>query len=107
YAQPLAKADLAGFAREFFAEHHYYAPLVHLVTGFFYLVLGASRLSGIAVNLLSMALLLYSVYWIGGKLYGKPRPAGAPAPGLDPLPPLVPPTSPTPLPSRPHIPPPP
>ena len=71
YSQPLAHGDFAGFAREFFHEHHYYAPLVHLATGIFYLVLGASRLSGIAVNLLSILLLLCSVYWIGGKLYGR------------------------------------
>src|SRR5262249_38667328 len=70
YAQPLAHGNLAAFAREFFVEHHYYAPLVHLATGFFYLVLGPSRLSGIAVNLLAAAVLLYSVYWIGDRLYG-------------------------------------
>jgi len=70
YAQPVAHADIAGFAREFFLEHHYYAPLVHLATGFIYLVLGASRLTGIFVNLLSMAVLMYSVYWIGGTLFG-------------------------------------
>jgi 4-amino-4-deoxy-L-arabinose transferase-like glycosyltransferase len=70
YYQPIAHADFGGFAREFFRERHYYAPLVHLTTGFFYLVLGASRVSGIAVNLLSLALLLSSVYWIGNRLYG-------------------------------------
>jgi len=62
YFQPIAHGDFAGFGKEFFLEHHYYAPLVHLTTGFFYLVFGASRVSGIAVNLLSLALLLYSVY---------------------------------------------
>jgi 4-amino-4-deoxy-L-arabinose transferase-like glycosyltransferase len=73
YAQPIAHADFASFGREFFLEHHYYAPLVHVATGFFYLVLGASRLTGIFVNLLSMAVLMYSVYWMGNRLYG---PAG-------------------------------
>jgi 4-amino-4-deoxy-L-arabinose transferase-like glycosyltransferase len=77
YFQPIAHADFGGFVKEFFLEHHYYAPLVHLVTGFFYLILGPSRLSGIAVNLLSLALLLYSVHWIGGRLYGKPQPSEA------------------------------
>ena len=73
YAQPIAHADIAGFGREFFLEHHYYAPLVHLTTASVFLILGASRQTGVVVNLLSMAVLMYSVYWIGGKLYGTPE----------------------------------
>ncbi|HKV42504.1 MAG TPA: glycosyltransferase family 39 protein, partial [Blastocatellia bacterium] len=69
YYQPLAKADFARFAKNFFVEPHYYAPFVHLVTAVFFLIFGASRFSGVAVNLVSLAVLLISVYWIGGKLY--------------------------------------
>ncbi|PYP88712.1 MAG: hypothetical protein DMF61_05885 [Blastocatellia bacterium AA13] len=68
YAQ-LAHLNFRGFADEFFVEPHYYAPLVHLTTASIFIVLGASRLTGIAVNLLSLALLLYSINWIGRKLY--------------------------------------
>ena len=69
YYRPLGHFDLRGFAREFFQTKHYYAPLVHLVTAGFFLIFGASKLSGIAINLLSLAVLLVSVSWIGRKLY--------------------------------------
>src|SRR5215470_17356459 len=69
YYRPIAHADFSGFAREFFTKTHYYAPLVHLGTAIFFLVFGASRLTGIGVNLVSLAMLLASVYWIGKRLY--------------------------------------
>ncbi len=69
YYRPLGHFDLRGFAREFFQTKHYYAPLVHLITAGFFLIFGASKLSGIAINLLSLAVLLFSVAWIGRKLY--------------------------------------
>lgn len=70
YYRPVAHFDLRGFAREFFIEPHYYAPFVHLVSAIIFLVLGASRLTGIAVNLISLAVLLASVTWMGRTLYG-------------------------------------
>ncbi|HKQ09411.1 MAG TPA: glycosyltransferase family 39 protein [Blastocatellia bacterium] len=83
YYRPLGHFDLRGFAREFFQTKHYYAPLVHLVTAGFFLIFGASRLSGIAINLLSLAVLLGSVYWIGRRLYDNHGgPAGGAAIGL-------------------------
>lgn len=69
YYRPLGHFDLRGFAREFFQTKQYYAPLVHLGTAGFFLIFGASKLSGIAINLLSLAVLLGSVSWIGRKLY--------------------------------------
>src|SRR5215470_8207752 len=69
YYRPIAHADFSGFAREFFTKSHYYAPLVHLGTAVFFLVFGASRLTGIAINLVSLAMLLATVYWIGSRLY--------------------------------------
>lgn len=69
YYRPLAHFDLRGFAREFFINKQYYAPFIHMVTAGAYLIFGASRLSGIAINLLSLAVLLGSVSWIGRALY--------------------------------------
>jgi 4-amino-4-deoxy-L-arabinose transferase-like glycosyltransferase len=69
YYRPLGHFDLRGFAREFFQTKHYYAPLVHLGTAGFFLIFGASKLSGIAINLLSLAVLLGAVSWIGRRLY--------------------------------------
>ncbi|HEY9232697.1 MAG TPA: hypothetical protein VIS78_11145, partial [Blastocatellia bacterium] len=69
YYRPLGHFDLRGFGREFFQTKHYYAPLVHLVTAGFFLIFGASRLSGIAINLLALAVLLGSVSSIGRRLY--------------------------------------
>src|SRR5215510_14850944 len=74
YYRLLAHADFAGFAKEFFTAPHYYAPFVHLVSACVFLVLGASRLTGIAVNLLSLAVLLWSVASISRRLYGDSRP---------------------------------
>ena len=70
YYRPLAHLDFEGFRREFFDATHYYAPSIHLVTAVMFLIFGASRLSAIAVNLISLAVLLASVYWIGKTLYG-------------------------------------
>ena len=69
YYRPIAHADFSGFAREFFVKTHYYAPLVHMGTAVFFLVFGASRLTGIAINLVSLGVLLGAVYWIGRRLY--------------------------------------
>jgi len=71
YYRLLAHADLSGFAREFFTVRHYYAPLVHLITALVFLVFGASRLTGIAVNLLSLAAMMWAVAWISRRLYTK------------------------------------
>ena len=64
YYRPLAHGQFAQFGREFFQNTHYYAPLAHLLTGFFFLIFGPSRLSGIAVNLASLAAILISVWWM-------------------------------------------
>ncbi len=69
YYRLLGHADFSGFAREFFTTRHPYAPFVHLVSAGVFLVLGASRLAGIAVNLLSLAALLWAVAWISRHLY--------------------------------------
>jgi 4-amino-4-deoxy-L-arabinose transferase-like glycosyltransferase len=80
YYRPLGHFDLRGFAREFFQTKHYYAPLVHLGTAGFFLIFGASKLSGIAINLLSLAVLLVSVSWIGRRLYCNAASSAAIAP---------------------------
>jgi 4-amino-4-deoxy-L-arabinose transferase-like glycosyltransferase len=81
YYRPLAHLDLEGFRREFFDSTHYYAPFIHLVTAAVFLVFGASRLTGIAVNLISLSVLLGSVYWIAKRLYApaKRQPGNGPA----------------------------
>ena len=71
YYRLLAHADFSGFAREFFSTRHYYAPLVHLITATVFLIFGASRLTGIGVNLLSLGALLWAVAWISRYLYAK------------------------------------
>jgi 4-amino-4-deoxy-L-arabinose transferase-like glycosyltransferase len=71
YYRLLAHADFSGFAREFFSTRHYYAPLVHLITALIFLIFGASRLTGIGVNLLSLAALFLAVAWISRYLYLK------------------------------------
>ena len=83
YYRPLAHLDFKGFHREFFDATHYYAPLIHLVTAVMFLIFGASRLSAIAVNLISLAVLLASVYWTGKALYGR-APAQTTTTGIEP-----------------------
>ena len=65
----LAHADFTGFYREFFVTTHFYAPLVHLITAVVFLVLGASRLTGVFVNLISLAILLWAVASISRDLF--------------------------------------
>lgn len=69
YYRPLAHFDLRGFTREVFVNKQYYAPFIHLLTAAAFLIFGASRLSAVAVNLISLAVLLGSVSWIGRALY--------------------------------------
>jgi 4-amino-4-deoxy-L-arabinose transferase-like glycosyltransferase len=66
---PLSQGSLNGFVQEFFIEPHYYAPFVHLLTGMIFFLFGASRLSGIGVNFISLAVLLASVNWMSQALY--------------------------------------
>ncbi len=68
---PLSRGSLKGFVQEFFVEPHYYAPFVHLVTGVIFLLFGASRLTSIGVNFISLAVLLASVNWISQTLYAQ------------------------------------
>jgi 4-amino-4-deoxy-L-arabinose transferase-like glycosyltransferase len=94
YYRLLAHADFANFEREFFITRHYYAPFVHLVTAAVFVVLGASRLTGICVNLLSLAALLWSVASMSRHLYSNPETTevdvnSAPSPLLLVLPALV------------------
>jgi 4-amino-4-deoxy-L-arabinose transferase-like glycosyltransferase len=76
YYAPLARLDFKEFFREFFIYPHYYAPFVHLCTASMMLIFGASKLTGIGVNFLSLAVLLYTVNWISRFLYGKPVDSG-------------------------------
>ena len=69
YYRLLAHADFAGFAREVFTAKHYYAPFVHLVSALVFLITGASRLTGIAVNLLSLAALMWGTTSIARLIY--------------------------------------
>ncbi len=71
YYRLLAHGDFSGFAREFFATRHFYAPFVHLASAGIFLIFGASRLTGIGVNLLSLAALLWAVAWISQHLCAK------------------------------------
>ncbi|HSB09757.1 MAG TPA: hypothetical protein VLM38_09765, partial [Blastocatellia bacterium] len=77
YYRLLAHADFAGFAREFFSAHHYYAPFIHLFSAIVFLLFGASRLTGIGVNLLSLAAMLWAVTSISRQLYA-PAPSESP-----------------------------
>src|SRR5262245_26966838 len=70
YYRLLAHADFSGFAKEFFATQHYYAPFVHLTSASVFMIVGASRLTGILVNLLSLAAMLWAVAGISRRLYG-------------------------------------
>jgi 4-amino-4-deoxy-L-arabinose transferase-like glycosyltransferase len=86
YYRLLVHAEFGDFAVEFFKSHHYYAPLVHLVSAAVFLIFGASKLTAIGVNLISLAALLWSTAWISRLLYAKP---GDPAVGLSVLPALI------------------
>jgi len=78
YARLIGRLDAKELLHDFFSAPHFYAPLVHLVTAVLMLAFGASRLSGTAVNLISLAVLLLSVSWISGKVSAAPEPAEAP-----------------------------
>jgi len=69
YYRPLAHGQVSQFGREFFFGTHYYAPLIHIVGSFFFLIFGASRLSGVAVNIVALGILLASTWWLGNSLY--------------------------------------
>lgn len=69
YYAPLARLDFREFAREFAVYPHYYAPLAHLVTAAIFLLFGATRLTAVFVNFLSLALLLGSVSWLYRRLF--------------------------------------
>jgi 4-amino-4-deoxy-L-arabinose transferase-like glycosyltransferase len=85
YYQNIAHGRIDEFARDFFSAHHFYAPLVHVCSSLFFVAFGASRLSGIAVNVLSLALLLWSTEFIGRTLYSSSsRAAGVIRAGREP-----------------------
>lgn len=69
YYRLLAHGEFSGFAREFFSTRHYYAPFVHLISAGLFLIFGASKLTGIGVNLISLAALLWAVAWTSRHLY--------------------------------------
>ena len=69
YYQSLANLRFSDFARDFFSMPHFYAPLVHIVTAMVFLVFGASLLTGIFINFISLALILGSVSWIARMVY--------------------------------------
>ncbi|HWP44920.1 MAG TPA: hypothetical protein VNO14_16885 [Blastocatellia bacterium] len=69
YYRALYDLDFRSFAHELFVKPHYYAPLVHLVSAIVFLIFGASRLTGIAANLISLGALLVSTAWICRALY--------------------------------------
>jgi 4-amino-4-deoxy-L-arabinose transferase-like glycosyltransferase len=71
YYRLLAHADFQGFAREFFVTPHFYAPFVHLVSAAVFLAFGASRLTGIGVNLISLAAMLCAVASISRRLFAR------------------------------------
>lgn len=71
YYSLLGRLDLRGFARDIFAGPHYYAPGVHLISAIVFLAFGASRLTGIAVNLISLACLMWALSGMARTLYGQ------------------------------------
>src|SRR5262249_29545260 len=73
YARLLGRGELKEFARDFFVAPHFYAPLVHLVSAVLILIFGASRLSGIGVNLISLAVLMWSVIRLVDYLRSSPK----------------------------------
>lgn len=60
YYRYIAHADITGIYKEFFLETHHYAPFVHLMTAFIFLIFGASKTSAIFVNIISLAAILIS-----------------------------------------------
>ena len=69
YYQSLDNLRFSDFARDFFSMPHFYAPLVHIITALVFLVFGASLLTGIFVNFISLAVILGSVSWIARMVY--------------------------------------
>lgn len=68
YYRYLAHFDFRGFYREFYLQTHYYAPFVHIITAFIFLLTGASKFSAIFINLLSLIVLIITTYSIHKKL---------------------------------------
>lgn len=71
YYRLLAHADFQRFATEFFVTQHFYAPFVHLVSAAVFLLFGASRLTGIGVNLISLAAMLWAVASLSRLLFAR------------------------------------
>jgi len=69
YYRLISHLDLSDLWHEFFVAPHFYTPLVHLTTATVFLICGASRLTGIGSNLISLAVLLPSVSWITERLF--------------------------------------
>lgn len=66
----LAHGRLNDFAHDFFVAPHFYAPLAHLLLAAVFLVAGASRVSALVVNLISLAVLLASTSSISTRVNG-------------------------------------
>lgn len=71
YYRSLAHADFSAFTRDFFVARHYYAPFVHLLGALVFLLFGASRLTGLGTNVISLAVLLFSVASMSKDLYAR------------------------------------
>jgi 4-amino-4-deoxy-L-arabinose transferase-like glycosyltransferase len=69
YYANLAQGNVGGFFEDLLVNAHPYPPLVHLGTAGVFLVGGAGRVTGIAINLVLLAVLLVSVRTIGNTLY--------------------------------------
>jgi 4-amino-4-deoxy-L-arabinose transferase-like glycosyltransferase len=69
YYRPLSRFDIYDFLTEIFSTTHYYPPFYHLLIALLFLVTGPSILGAIAANLFLLALLIFSIYRIGVRLY--------------------------------------
>jgi len=69
FYRPLSHGQFVEFFDELFRAPHAYGPLFHWITAGIFLVAGVSRLTGIAANFLGLAVLLFSVNWIGDRLH--------------------------------------
>jgi 4-amino-4-deoxy-L-arabinose transferase-like glycosyltransferase len=69
FYRPLSLGRFSEFFVELFQAPHPYGPLYHLITAGVFLAGGVSPLTGIVANLAGLAIVLFSVKWIGDKLH--------------------------------------
>ncbi|HZS45518.1 MAG TPA: glycosyltransferase family 39 protein [Blastocatellia bacterium] len=65
----LARTSFAAFISDFFFGLHYYPPVFHLAVASFFWIFGVGSIQSILVNIVALAVLIFSTFKIGSHLF--------------------------------------